>query len=111
MSKEQPVQLANGYVMLVTVILMFLVAVGMFIGGVVLLDHKNPVGGWTMAAGILLFVITLITCGGFLILLPNEAGLLTLFGSYSGTARDSGFWWANPFMMKRKLSLRSRNLE
>src|SRR5262249_35065832 len=50
-------------------------------------------------------------CVGFITLLPNEACLYTLFGSYSGTARTSGFWWANPFMSKRKMSLRSRNLE
>jgi regulator of protease activity HflC (stomatin/prohibitin superfamily) len=49
--------------------------------------------------------------GGFITLLPNEACVYTLFGSYIGTARDSGFWWANPFMTKHKISLRSRNLE
>jgi regulator of protease activity HflC (stomatin/prohibitin superfamily) len=37
--------------------------------------------------------------------------VLNLFGSYVGTAKESGFWWTNPFVTKRKLSLRSRNLE
>jgi regulator of protease activity HflC (stomatin/prohibitin superfamily) len=111
MSKERSVQLVNGYAMLATVILMFLASAALFIGGIILLDRKEPIGGWLMAAGIILCVITAVCCNGFLILLPNEAGLLTLFGSYAGTARDSGFWWANPFMVKRKLSLRARNLE
>jgi regulator of protease activity HflC (stomatin/prohibitin superfamily) len=111
MSKEKPLQLVNGYVMLAAVIFSFLASVALFLGGIVLLERKDAIGGWSMAAGILLFVLTMIACGGFLILLPNEAVLLTLFGSYSGTAKESGFWWTNPFMTKRKMSLRSRNLE
>ncbi len=111
MSKEQPRQLSNGYGMLATVIIGFLASAGIFIGGIFVLKTHEHLGGWIMGAATLLFVITVITANGFLILLPNEAGILTLFGSYAGTARESGFWWANPFMMKRKLSLRSRNLE
>jgi len=112
MSKEKPLQLVNGYLMLATVILAFIASIGLFIGGIWMLERRDPgVGATSMVAAVLLFVCTMVACNGFLILLPNEAGLLTLFGSYAGTARDSGFWWANPFMMKRKMSLRARNLE
>ncbi len=48
---------------------------------------------------------------GHFTLQPNEARVLTLFGTYVGTVRDSGFFWTNPFMTKAKLSLRTRNLE
>jgi regulator of protease activity HflC (stomatin/prohibitin superfamily) len=34
---------------------------------------------------------------GHFTLQPNEARLLILFGSYKGTVRRSGFYWANPF--------------
>jgi len=37
--------------------------------------------------------------------------VLTLFGKYVGTAKDNGFYWANPFLLKRKISLRARNLD
>jgi regulator of protease activity HflC (stomatin/prohibitin superfamily) len=112
MSKEKSLQLVNGYAMLATVIFTFLASIALFIGGIVLLERRDPaVGGSSMVAAVLLFISTMVACNGFLILLPNEAGLLTLFGSYSGTARESGFWWTNPFMMKRKMSLRARNLE
>jgi regulator of protease activity HflC (stomatin/prohibitin superfamily) len=111
MSKEKPLQLGNGYVVLVMVILSFLVSLGLFIGGAILLEKKETLGGWSMGGGILLFVVTVVVSIGFVTLLPNEACLYTLFGAYKGTARDSGFWWTNPFMTKRKLSLRSRNLE
>jgi regulator of protease activity HflC (stomatin/prohibitin superfamily) len=41
---------------------------------------------------------------------PNEARLLTLFGRYAGTDRGEGLRWANPLMVKRRLSMRARNL-
>ena len=55
------------------------------------------------AAGILLLV-------GLYMLQPNEAANLTLFGAYRGTDRSDGLRWANPLVRKRRLSLRSRNL-
>ena len=111
MNKEQPCQLGSGYAVLSLVIVIFIITIGTFIGGVVFLEKKEPIGGWYLGLAIVLFVANMIACNGFMILLPNEACLYTLFGSYVGTVRDSGFWWTNPFMTKRKLSLRSRNLE
>jgi len=48
---------------------------------------------------------------GFLVVNPNESSVMTLFGAYKGTVRENGFWWVNPFYVKRKLSLRARNLD
>ena len=47
---------------------------------------------------------------GFFMLQPNQAAVLTLFGAYCGSARVSGFFWASPFKLKKKISLRMRNL-
>lgn len=47
---------------------------------------------------------------GLYTLQPNEAAILTFFGRYVGTNRDTGLRWNNPFYVKRKLSLRARNL-
>ena len=47
---------------------------------------------------------------GFFTLQPNMAAVLILFGRYSGTAKSSGFHWANPFFTKTRVSLRARNL-
>jgi regulator of protease activity HflC (stomatin/prohibitin superfamily) len=111
MSQEKSRQPVSGYGMLATVILALLVSVGMFVGSVALLTASNSLGGCGLAVAILLFILSLISTNGFFILLPNEACVLTLFGSYAGSVKESGFWWTNPFMSKRKLSLRSRNLE
>ena len=56
------------------------------------------------------FLLFLLTVIGMTVLPPNQAGVFLLFGEYKGTARDSGFWWVNPFYTKRKLSLRLHNL-
>ncbi len=47
---------------------------------------------------------------GFYMLQPNEAAVLMLFGAYRGTAIESGLRWTNPLYMKRKISLRARNM-
>lgn len=59
--------------------------------------------------------IILIACGililpGFIINNPNEAKVLTLFGQYVGTVKTDGFFWVNPLTIKRKVSLKARNL-
>jgi regulator of protease activity HflC (stomatin/prohibitin superfamily) len=46
---------------------------------------------------------------GLYMLQPNEAAILTFFGRYSGTDRAAGLRWSNPFLVKRKISLRARN--
>lgn len=47
---------------------------------------------------------------GFVILQPNIAGVLIFFGRYSGTIREGGFFWYNPFSKRQNISLRVVNL-
>ena len=42
---------------------------------------------------------------------PNEARVMVFFGKYEGTFKRTGFYWVNPFMNKKKLSLRACNLD
>jgi len=56
----------------------------------------------------IMFAIMLIAAG-FVVVQPNDARVLILFGKYIGSIRDSGFHWANPFASKRHVSLRIRN--
>ncbi|MCK9208697.1 MAG: SPFH domain-containing protein [Salinivirgaceae bacterium] len=46
---------------------------------------------------------------GLTIINPNESSVLVLFGKYKGTLRTNGFYWVNPFFIRRKISLRARN--
>jgi regulator of protease activity HflC (stomatin/prohibitin superfamily) len=60
--------------------------------------------------GVLFVVGTIILRGNFIIG-PNEARVLTFFGKYAGTVNTEGLRWANPFTVKRSMSLRARNFE
>lgn len=52
-----------------------------------------------------------ISLGGFYMVEPNQAAVLSLFGKYVGTDKDQGLRWNNPFFAARKISLRTRNFE
>ncbi len=55
-------------------------------------------------------LISLIWLGGYMMLEPNEARAMLFFGKYCGTFTKNGFWWVNPFLTAKKVSLRARNL-
>ena len=62
------------------------------------------IAGWSIAlAGALFF--------GLFMVHPNQGKVLQLFGKYRGTAKIQGLRWANPFLMKKAVSLRVRNFE
>lgn len=46
---------------------------------------------------------------GYMVIQPNDSRVLILFGKYNGTVKDDGFFWVNPFTLKRHVSLRIRN--
>ena len=62
-------------------------------------------------ASVLVFVVLLVGLVGFFMVHPNQARVLTLFGTYVGSARETGLRWANPFYAKRAVSLRVRNFD
>ena len=76
----------------------------------VLLDKCYEFEPWLLVSGIVLIITAIIFACGFMMLEPNEARVLLFFGTYKGTFYDTGFWWVNPFMSAKKLSLRARNL-
>ena len=61
--------------------------------------------------GILGAIIAFFLLAGLMAIQPNSARVLTLFGDYVGTIKESGFFWANPFFLKKNISLRAHNLE
>lgn len=58
---------------------------------------------------IAVIVLASFLAGGFVIVNPNESSVLVLFGSYKGTVKKNGFFWVNPFLVRKKVSLRARN--
>lgn len=60
------------------------------------------------ALSILVFVFLAI---GFQVVNPNESAVLVLFGAYVGSIKTNGFYWVNPFLVRKKISLRARNID
>ncbi|MBE0675370.1 MAG: SPFH domain-containing protein [Bacteroidales bacterium] len=57
-----------------------------------------------------LLLVDLFCWIGLMVVNPNESVVLVIFGKYSGTIRKNGFYWINPFFVRKKISLRARNL-
>ena len=94
---EKPASTFNGLFMLL--VLLGLVALMVF----AILGARVP--SIAVAAGLAIAFVA----GGFFMLQPNEAGVLTLFGDYSGTERTPGLRWTWPWMIRKKVSVRARN--
>ena len=60
---------------------------------------------------VIVFIVSCFLWGGFLMLEPNEARVLLFFGKYKGTFTRTEYYWVNPFLTSKKLSLRARNLD
>src|SRR4051794_31436692 len=84
---------------------------GMLLGGLMLIGGGVAGSAFFILAGIGLGFICLVCLGGLFTVSPNEAKVLQLFGNYSGTVREPGLRWVNPFYSKRGMSLRVRNFE
>ena len=95
----------NGILMLVVLLLLMTASIAAAIySGVI----ENEV---LIAPCIILFIATLICFGGIVKLEPNEVAAMVFFGKYRGTLRTNGYFWVNPFMAKKKMTLRARNLD
>lgn len=66
-------------------------------------------GGALSIVGFVLAALALFGLIGFFVVPPNQASVLTLFGRYVGTERRNGFYWTNPFTVRKRVSLRIRN--
>lgn len=90
-------------------LLLMLVALVLLVAGFLnAMRHERPVLG---ILAMLLIVVLAISSAGFFTVNPGEAKVLQLLGVYKGTARRQGFWYANPFVTRKMISLRIRNFE
>ncbi len=104
MDRERVVGSGNGYLMLaVGLVLVLLSAWMLYLGA----RGDNL---WFLVPFFVLVLVGSLALAGLFIVNPNDAKVLVLFGSYAGTVKQNGFCWANPFYVKRKLTLRARNL-
>lgn len=100
---EKPGSKINGYLMLFLVIGLSIFNVYWL---VMMIQMEEP---WMLWIFIPALILNFIAFGGFFIVQPNEARVLVLFGKYIGSVRESGFFYTNPFVTKKHVSLRIHN--
>lgn len=88
----------SGFIMLTVVLLIFASA----IAGLVM--FRSPAFG-------LLFLLFFFLLPGFFVIQPNRSRVMIFFGDYQGSVKENGFFWVNPFYVKKKISLRAHNFD
>ena len=63
------------------------------------------------AIAIGLALVAMLLFKGFFLVNPNDSCFLILFGRYSGTFKENGFFWANPFFVRQRISMRAHNFD
>ncbi len=96
---------ARGGPMLLLIFLGFAASVWLFIRAG---QHQSAASG---IAGALVLLASFLSLFGLIVVSPNEAKVLLLFGEYRGTVKKDGWYWVNPFFTKTRISLRVRNFE
>ncbi|WP_394331369.1 SPFH domain-containing protein [Roseivirga misakiensis] len=59
----------------------------------------------------LLFILFFLLLPGFFVIQPNRSRVMIFFGEYRGSVKENGFYWVNPFYVKKKVSLRAHNFD
>ncbi|WP_420322076.1 SPFH domain-containing protein [Flagellimonas sp.] len=98
MKHEKSIKALNGYLMLFVLFIMIATMIG------TLMVRLIPVF-------IIFLVAVILVAKGFFIVNPNGSRVMVLFGAYKGTVKENGFFWANPFYTRQRISLRARNFD
>ena len=106
--KEQSLRSYPGIPALLLLIALCAFAVYLFVMGAKGDGVPNP---GLLVAGLVVGGLATVALGGFYMVEPNQAAVLSLFGKYVGTSKDQGLRWNNPFYSAKKISLRVRNFE
>ena len=92
----------NGFLALILAIALIAAAIYFFV--------RADSDGEFAIFGVLTLALFGLCTNGFVKLEPNEAMVFLFFGKYRGTFPRDGFYWVNPLLSKKKVSLRARNL-
>ena len=94
---EKKLKAKPGMPFLALFILLYLVSIGLIILGAIMLESLNNLGALPLTVGLVWFIFGIIPFFGLKIIKPQEALVLTLFGKYTGTIKEAGFYFVNPF--------------
>lgn len=101
---EKIIKPTNGYLALVVSLATLAGAINFFVRAGI---HED---GMYVLPGILLFIVTIVIWKGLMIVQPNHARVLNLFGKYVGSIKANGMFFVNPFYVGIKVSQRVQNM-
>ena len=104
MTNERQVKAWSGALGLVVGLLLGAATINYFIAAI---SREDP--GLLLAA-LPLLILSILSFAGLFTVQPNQAVVLIFFGTYVGTVRDTGWWWTNPFNLRKRVTLRVRSL-
>jgi regulator of protease activity HflC (stomatin/prohibitin superfamily) len=105
MLREIEYRAAHGLPMLLVLLALIVLSIIGLPNGV---DRQMPA---LIVTSLSVLVLSALSLAGLFVVNPGEAKALVLFGDYKGTVKTAGFWFANPFLTKKRISLRVRNFE
>ena len=112
MVAEKPFRPFSGWPPLLITIALIAAGPYLFITGIIGIGFPGGAAFvLRIVLGVLSFALGFLAIFGFQAIAPNQARVYLLFGTYKGSALESGFFWVNPFFSKKKVSLRVRNFE
>ena len=98
MTQEKIINLSNGYLMLVLLLIFILAGISSLVSGMIPIFF-------------IFLLLNIIILPGFFLVNPNTSKVILLFGKYIGTVKENGFYWANPLYRKKSISLRASNFD
>jgi regulator of protease activity HflC (stomatin/prohibitin superfamily) len=102
--REKTIFSVNGLIMVAVDLVAFIFCARYFV------THVDRAGSTTgMIGAVVGSILVFLTFGGFFLIHPNESKVFTFLGKYVGSARTAGFFWTNPFVVKKKVTLRIFN--
>ena len=106
-----PLTLALGLILLSPLLFMFLHPESLIQRSMIAVIGGAPAMVALIATPVILILTGVLVLNGLVIINPNESRVLILFGHYIGTLEQAGFFWVNPFYLKKLVSRRVRTFE
>ena len=112
MIQERKGRALNGFPVLFALLVATVVPAGAIVYNVANIGSQVETGPVYLQIGLVVYtVLVALGWAGLTVVNPNEARALVLFGRYSGSLKQQGFWWVNPFTRRRRISIKVRNFE
>ncbi|HXS82288.1 MAG TPA: SPFH domain-containing protein [Methylomirabilota bacterium] len=103
--RESAARSSSGMFMLLLIPVLLILSVWWLVQSI---QHSST---FQVLGAVFAIAVLSISLGGFFVVEPNQSTVLMLFGNYRGSERRPGLWWANPFMTKKRVTMRVRNFE